>query len=196
MCNVKLMMTPEMRAKAGASHRRRHREDPEFHERMSRTAARNIQKAAADPAIREKLSACGKARIKELWSPENRAKWMATRPAAIAKRLETIYAWCPYEDLRDEYRKLVYNPRSGVLAAQAKEIIGRKVEDRSAVRSPHFQEAVRWLNRIARVSIQDDGTYRYGNAFLRPSEVMSRARIKGWQEPANDTGNQVVRRVG
>lgn len=181
VCNARNLMTPENRAKAGASHRRRHREDPEFHERMAKIGRRNMEKAVADPAIRAKLSANGKKRIKDLWSPECRAKWMKSRPAAIAKRLETIYAWCPYEDLREEYRRLIYNPRNGILSAEAKEIIGRKVEDRMAVTSPHFHDALRWLGRIAPVTLQEDGTYRYGNAFLRPAEVMSRAKLKGWE---------------
>jgi hypothetical protein len=173
-CSVaRLNSDPEIQAARTAGLRRAY-EDPEFRARMAKITARNVQKAALDPEIHAKWSAIGREAIKRLYSPEIRAKWLAGRAACGRKRHETVMGWCP-PDLRPEYMRLCKSKRMS--AAKAREAIEQII----AARSAELPEAIRWLNRIAPVTRQEDGTFRYGNAFLTAKEVISRAKIKGWE---------------
>lgn len=154
--------------------------DPEYAEGLRRRMKRTAQKAALDPVLTAKRRARGRYLYEtRLNTPEVKAKILASRRAVGDKLREQRMAWCPPE-LRAKYKALYRNKR--IPSAVARVMIEAEAADLLAVRSPGFRDAIYWLNRIAPVTLQEDGTYRYGNAFLSPAEVISRAKAKGWQE--------------
>lgn len=153
-------------------------EDPEFLAKMRKIASRMGQKAALDEDLQERRRAWGKyAYANWLGKPEVRARALAS-PTRARTMSETRLAWCPPE-MRQKYRDL--KRRTKMRAAEAKKIILREWADIQAVRDPGFDEALFWLSRISPITHQEDGTYRFGYAVLTPSEVIARAKLKGWE---------------
>lgn len=150
--------------------------DPEKYERLCRTAARNSQKAMADPVKRAEAAERGK-RIYSLYldTPESRAKVKASRAKAGAKIRERLLAWCP-----PEYRQLHHENvfRHRMLSAQSREMIEKLIANDRAMRD--VDSALDYLRKFAPVAKLENG-FRYGNAVLTPAEVISRAKVRGWQ---------------
>lgn len=154
---------------------RRKFEDPEHRAKMAAVARRVGQKAAVDPDHRAWLIEHGRRQVKRLWTPEARARFLAGRPAAGRKISETRMGWCPPE-YRDEYRRLCRSKRLN--AADARAIIEQKIANQDALGD--VDSALDYLRRFAPVAKLENG-FRYGNAILTPAEVVSRARVRGWQ---------------
>lgn len=171
-----ILRSPETEARRAEGIRRKYREDPAYRAKMQAIMKRVGQKAGIDPEITARRREQGKWMYENvLNTPENRAKVLATRPAVAEKLREQKLGWCP-PDLRDEYQRLYRNKH--IKAAKARAIIEQKIADREALK--HIDSALYFLNRLAPTAKLENG-YRYGNAILRPSEVIERAKLRGWQ---------------
>jgi hypothetical protein len=106
---------------------------------------------------------------------ENRAKVAATRIQAGEKIREMRLAWCPPE-YRGLHHENVYRHR--MLAAQSREMIEKLIANDRALKD--VDSALDYLRKFAPVQKLENG-YRYGNAVLSPAEVVSRAKIRGWE---------------
>lgn len=166
-----------LRERQVAGIRRKYDSDAEYRERVIRACRRTAQKTSLDPVL--------KAKRREQWfrvyetclnTPEGRAKnRKAVKEKSGKTQSEQRFAWCPTE-FREEYRRLVRSKR--MHAVDARKIIEAKIADREALK--HVLSALEHLKRLAPVAILENG-YRYGNAILRPSEVVERAKLRGWQ---------------
>lgn len=149
--------------------------DPKNYEQLCKTAKRNSQKAMADPVKRAAASARAKIMYERyLNTDENRAIVASTRKRAGDKIRELRLAWCPLE-----YRQLHHEniKRHRMKAAQSREMIEKLAANASALR--HIDSALDYLLKFAPVQKLENG-FRYGNAILSPSEVVSRATLRGW----------------
>jgi hypothetical protein len=115
-CSVRVaLLAPEAKAKGAASLSRKHRSDPEFHERHKLAAKRGLDRHLADPANRAKLVELGRRtgpiNVRHTQRPEARAK-------ARISISNTLLAHIP-ADLRALYRAL----ESQKLTAAEREVI-------------------------------------------------------------------------
>jgi hypothetical protein len=150
--------------------------DPEKYEQLCRVAKRNSQKAMADP---EKRAAASE-RARHIYAlylntPEARAKVAASRSRAGDKIREMRLAWCPPE-YRELHRENVYSHR--MLASQSREMIEKLVANDRAMKD--VDSALDYLLKFAPVQKLENG-FRYGNAILSPAELVSRAKVRGWE---------------
>ncbi len=92
--------------------------DPMRRARAAATMRQNAAKANANPALRAWRVQNGKELAQHaLRTPQARAAYLASRPIAEAKRIETMLGWCPLE-YRDEYRRLTRSKRIPRLEAR------------------------------------------------------------------------------
>lgn len=150
--------------------------EPEYAEKMSKKARRLAQLMAIDPEIQARKRELGKiAYQKNLAPPEVRARAIAAVRRAGPTHTELRLGWCPQE-FRERYSRLVNSKK--MKAADARAIIEQEIADQQALK--HIPSALEHLRRLAPVQVLENG-YRYGNAILRPSEVIERAKLRGWQ---------------
>jgi len=168
-------MNPEFKERRMAGIWRKINSDPDYREGMRKRAQRLGQITALDPEIQAKRREAGKRAYVKLNSPEVRAKNLAAVKAAGWKHRERMLAWCP-ERYRDLHRWHLRTKHMTLAESQA--IILPMVADDEALK--HIDSALYFLNRLAPTAKLENG-YRYGNAILRPSEVIERAKLRGWQ---------------
>lgn len=155
---------------------RRKWEDPDFLEAQRRRCQRMGQKFGIDPDMRARRVAWGKfAYASWLSKPEIRER-ANTSPLRGKKVSEARMGWCPPE-MRERYRYLTHSKK--MLAADARKVIELEWADKQALK--HVDSALYHLQKIAPVHKLENG-YRVGNSpILRPSEVVERAKLRGWQ---------------
>lgn len=152
--------------------------EPGVREALAKTVRRNFEKAMTDPdkfrAAQERGSDLYR---RFLCTPEVQAKIAAARADTARKVSEHHLGWCPLE-----FRKLhQLNMRTRhMTAAESRELIERMVRDRDVIRSGELADALFWLRRILPISLNEDGTYQYGSGRLWPSQIVDRAKLKGW----------------
>ena len=167
---------PEMRAKRIAGQKRLYRENPEAYAKRVKILNRSREKAFADPVIYAKMQEHGRRLVHHLHTPDAIARKEAARPRMVEGCRAARLSWCPRE-YWDEYCKLIKGPKR-MRAADARPYILQKAADEAALK--HIDSALDYLKRLAPVAKLENG-YRYGNAILRPSEVIERAKLRGWQ---------------
>jgi hypothetical protein len=151
--------------------------DPEKYAQVCRVAARNSQKAMADPVkLAEAQERARNMYRLYLDTPESRAKVLASRARAGRKLSEYRLAWCP-----PEYRELHHEnvKKHRIPAALSREMIERRIANDKALKN--IEDALYFLRKFAPVQVLENG-YRYGNAILTPAEIIARAKVRGWQE--------------
>ena len=156
--------------------------DPAKYEQVCKTAARNSQKAMADPVKRAAaVERARKVYRKYLDTPEMRERIRATRKRAGEKLTEQRLAWCP-----QEYRELhAQNVKTHRMkAAQSREMIEKMIAERTreerAIRHPYFPEVVEFMRRLTAVVRLDNGNYRVGLVELTPGRLLERAESRGY----------------
>jgi hypothetical protein len=142
---------------------------------MAKVVARNNAKARLRPEFAEWLSGHGRMLAQLLRTPEMVARTKAAKHKIGPAVSEARMGWCP-QQFRDEYRILVHSKR--MRGADARQLIETKVANVAALK--HVDSALDYLRKFAPVQKLEDG-FRYGNAILTPSEVVSRATVRGWQ---------------
>lgn len=166
-----------LRERQVAGIRLKYDSDPDYRERVARACRRTSQKTSLDPVLRAaRREQWFKTYNEHLNTPEGREK---NRKAVSEKSGKTQvarrFAWCPPE-FREEYRHLIRSKR--MRAVDARAIVEAKIADAKALK--HVSSALEHLKRLAPVRVLENG-YQYGNAILRPSEVIERAKLRGWQ---------------
>ncbi len=152
-------------------------EDPEFRERQKAGLRRAISKLYADPEYAARMRERGEwLYANKLNTPEAKAALAASRGRAGQSNSERRLGWCPPE-YRGLHRRNVFSKR--MRSAESRAAIEAMIADRAAHRD--LDDAIRWLNRLAPTKKLDTGLVRYGMAELRPSEIVDRAKLKGWQ---------------
>lgn len=165
---------PQFRENRLAGIRRKFAE-PEYAEKMRKKASRLGQLMAIDPEMQAKRRELGKiAYQKNLASPEVRARTIEAVKRAGPKHTELRIGWCPPE-FRPRYFYLCKTKK--MCSADARAIVEQEIADAEALK--HVSSALEHLKRLAPVQVLENG-YRYGNAILRPSEVIERAKLRGW----------------
>jgi len=151
-------------------------EEPEYREAQRKRCQRLGQKCAVDPEIRARRVEWGHfAYATWLSRPEIRER-ANTSPNRGKKVSAARLAWCPPE-MRERYRYLIRSKK--MLAVDARKMIEQEWADKQALR--HIDSALHHLQKMAPVHKLENG-YRVGNSpTLRPSEVIERAKLRGWQ---------------
>jgi hypothetical protein len=155
--------------------------DPEKYAQVCRVAARNSQKAMADPVkLAEAQERARNMYRLYLDTPESRAKVLASRASAGRKLSEYRLAWCP-----PEYRELHHEnvKKHRIPAALSREMIERRIANDKALKN--IEDALYFLRKFAPVQVLENG-YRYGNAILTPAEIIARAKVRGCFLAEND----------
>lgn len=112
---------PEIRTRKAAANRRKMK-DPAYRAKTIRNVIIAGKQARQDPAFVELLRENARRNVILAWTPEARAKWLATRKRAAQLRTAKMLPWCPPEHL-EEYRRL--RARQG--GVRAKETILAKL---------------------------------------------------------------------
>ena len=150
--------------------------DPEYMAKMRKQCQRLGQKTAIDPVLQARRREVGRVMyLKNLAAPEVRQRCLEAVRKAGPKHTELRLGWCP-EPFRTRYRYLIKTKK--MKAVDARALIEREMADQDALK--HIDSALDFLRRLAPVAKLENG-YRYGNAILRPSEVIERATLRGWQ---------------
>lgn len=173
---IRLNRDPAHTALRVAGIRRKMETDPAYMAQQVRNGRRLGQKSALDPELRARRVEHGKRVYRELLCrPDVVARRDATLKAQGPRISERWMSWCP-----EKYRELHrHNTRKlKMTLAESKAIILPMVADDEALK--HIDSALEYLKRLAPVGKLENG-YRYGNAVLRPSEVIDRAKLRGWQ---------------
>jgi hypothetical protein len=174
-CGLRVRNVSAQHRRAVSEGQRRAMQDPEFYAKKCRIAARNAQKSYLDPERLAVARIIALAHLEKAFTPEalklKAERIRAARDAMVDKRL----SWCP-----PEYRALHHrNVNSKRMhAADSRAMIEQLMADNAALK--HIDSALDFLKRLAPVAKLENG-YRYGNAILRPSEVVERAKLRGWQ---------------